>query len=148
MRIRTKALTKLTTNEYRACHNLNMRGEGTMMYSLMDQKENPNAHAVMAWEGDKLLGWALCVPCKDEHQNTATSWQRRKSKYVTQFYVRVPYRGKGIGTRLMAAVKRLDETPAVIPHDRTSADFFASHKVVVASDRRYLVTAAKRRKKK
>ena len=149
----TKSLDKLSPREYRACLYLNMRSSGMMMYSLVDNKDNPNAHAVMCWDGtkkhpEKLLGWALCIPHGDDMSWYSSSWQRKKSKYVTQFYVRVPYRQKGIGKRLMTLVNRLDESPTVIPHDQQSAAFFASHHVVTNKHRRGLLTSAKANKMK
>lgn len=148
MDIRIKTLNTLTKEEYRACHYLNMRHEGVMMYSLMDNKNSDRAYSVMAWEGDLLLGWALLIPHGDDWSWHSSSHQRKKSKYVAQFYVRKPYRCKGVGRALMDAVNRLDKTPTVIPHDPTSADFFASYAVVTDRGRRPMITKAKSNKRK
>lgn len=149
MKIESKALTQLTPDEYRACLHLNMRSNGMMMYSLMDQKKNPKAIAVLAKDSDgKMHGWALMVPHADEYQWAPSAYQRRKSKYLTQFYVRKSRRGEGIGTALMEEVKMLDKTPAVIPHDSTSGDFFANHAVVSDSDHRPFINEAKKRKRR
>lgn len=119
-----------------------------MMYSLVDNKDNPNAHAVMCWEKGKLLGWAICIPHGDDMSWHSSRYQRKNSKYLTQFYVRKPNRGKGIGSRLMREVNKLDSKPTVIPHDPTSAAFFASYDVVTDRYRRGMLTSAKKDKMK
>jgi len=148
MKITSKALTDLTKDEYRACSYLNMRGNGMMLYSLMENKDNANAHAVMAWENNKLIGWALLVPHGDDSNWYSTKHQKSKSRYVTQFYVRKPRRKQGVGAALMRRVIELDATPTVIPHDPQSADFFASYPIVTEKCRRDLIQEAKQRKKR
>lgn len=148
MKITSKALTDLTKDEYRACHYLNMRGNGMMMYSLMGNRTNEDAHAIMAWEGPNLIGWALLIPHDDEPNWFSTRYQKSKSKYVTQFYVRKTRRNEGVGGLLMREVIKLDSTPTVIPHDATSADFFASYPIVTERCRRDLIQEAQWRKKR
>lgn len=148
MKITSKALPDLTKDEYRACHYLNMRGNGMMMYSLMGNRDNKNARAVMAWEGPSLIGWALLIPHGDDDNWFSTKYQRSKSKYVTQFYVRKTRRKQGVGGLLMREVIKLDATPTVIPHDTESADFFASYRIVTEKYRRDLIQEAQHRKKR
>jgi len=147
MYITKKALNELTPDEYRACHYLNLRGEGMMLYSLIKNRQSSRSIAIMAWDDNKLLGWALLSPHGADANWYSSVHQKRKSRYVAQFYVRVPCRGKGVGAALMREVNKLDATPTVIPHDRDSADFFASYRVVTDRTRRGLVDGAKRRKK-
>ena len=147
MKIYSKALNSLTKKEYRACLYLNLRNNGLMMYSLMENKNSGDAYAVMAWEGERLLGWALLIPHCDERNWYSTTYQKRVSKFVTQFYVRATCRQKGVGTALMRAVNVLDSRPTVIPHDPISSAFFASHDVVTEAGRRGMITEAKNRKK-
>lgn len=146
MRIITKTLSELTDKEYKDCWYLNMRGSGMMMYSLMDNKKSPRSYAIMAYGGSKLLGWALLVPFEDEVGWFPTNYQRRHAKFVTQFYVRKSWRNKGIGSELMSEVKKIEPVPVVIPHDPTSGNFFASHKVITDKYRRSIITKAKKRK--
>lgn len=144
----SKALNKLTPTEYRALVMLNMGNNGIMRYSLQDNRHNPNAFAVMAKEGTKILGWALMVPCNDEFQYHLTPYQKKKAKYLTQFYVRPRFRNRGIGTRIMAGVKKIEPVPNVIPHDDTSADFFEKFKVVTNEDGRMFLREAKKKKRR
>lgn len=147
MNIITKALSDLSTEEYRACSRLNMRHNGMMMYSLQDNKNSDTAYAVMAWDTGRLIGWALLIPHGDDLSWYSTPYQRKNSKFVVQFYVRKACRRKGVGRLLMQGVNILDKTPTVIPHDRDSSDFFASYRVITDRGRRGLLTSAQKRKK-
>lgn len=147
MNISVKPLNKLDQTEYKACHYLNLRGEGMMMYSLSENRTNQHGIVIMAWEKSTLLGWALMLPHGHDDNFTSTSHQRRRSTYVTQFYVRKPRRNEGVGAALMAEVKRVDKIPTVIPHDPVSADFFASYQVLADKSQRQMITQAKRGKK-
>lgn len=117
------------------------------MYSLMYNKDSSDAHAVMAWDDGRLLGWAILVPHDKETGWYSTRYQKKKSKFVAQFYVRKTHRNQGIGKRLMRHVNKLDATPTVIPHDDRSAHFFASHDVVTEACRRGMLTSAKKKKR-
>lgn len=145
MKIVTKPLPELTSAEYKACASLTMRDHGLMMYSLQDNRKNPRAYAVLAMD-EKLLGWAILIPLADEVSWYASSYQRKHSKFVTQFYVRKNLRNKGIGTALMDGVNKLEPRPVVIPHDPCSGGFFAKHKVITNRDRRDIINDAKKRK--
>lgn len=148
MRIVSKPVARLTPREYKMCYSLNMRGGGTMMYCLSDERRgNAGSIAILAWDGDVLAGWTLLTPTDWRGLSWLSPYARRTSKYTAQFWVRQKYRRQGVATRLMKAVLKHDERPHVMPWDTRSAAFFADYTVTADSYRRKLITAAKKNKR-
>lgn len=88
MRIYTKSVRSLTEHEYEACHNLNQGFRGMMQNQLAECRAGRSpGRAVMAWDGDKLLGWAL---------------KFRLVRWEMYIYVHPSHRCQGIGTKIVA----------------------------------------------
>jgi len=126
MNVVRKRLTQLTPAEYRACHAANFHSRASMQGDLRNNKNNPDAYAIMIWKGPRntnknLIGWSLLIPKK-----SAPDIIPRRSKYHTQYWVKAQYRRHGYGKMLVNYVRAVDPHPYVIPHDLRSASMFAS----------------------
>ena len=124
------------------------------MYSLRDLKKHKNkdARAIIAYDGDKPLGWMLMIPTSHEPElyealDYVTDYAKRTCKYTLQFYVRKDARRMGVAKALMEEALRYTPRPRVIPWSPESAAFFADYPVYVDRYRRYLITSAKRKKR-
>lgn len=149
LKIKTKTVGKLDTKEYRACYRLNMGSNGLMRFCLVDERANcPESLAVMVWDGDRLMGWALMTPTTYRGETYLGAYARRTCKYSVQFYVRVSQRRRGVARRLMNEVLRHDTRPFVIPWDSRSASFFADYTVSTDGYRRRLINAEKKKKRR
>jgi len=113
-RIVTKTLARITPEEYLKIYGLNLRGNGGMQGELSYLRRNPDrakeTHIVMLKDGPTVLSWALVFPDGKER--------------TTYFYTRRALRGKGLGTRVMRAVKKVEPVPNVCPHTMESGRFF------------------------
>ena len=130
MRTKTqiKLVRNLTPDEYRKCKSLNFRYNGCMMYDLpMAKKKYPTSRVVMIKdaETDMLIAWCLAIPSYSTGQ------------YVTQYYVRVKFRRRGFGDRLIKNVRKFEPSPVVMPHDRPSRGFFRKHQQNVIVNNSY-----------
>jgi hypothetical protein len=119
---RTKRVTNLTPEEYKACYSLNLRNGGLMRGALVSCRENWSesgfpwadkpTYAAMNFNRDgTLAGWVLIFP--DEYDNLAA-----------YFYVRRNQRRKGVGSKLAKHVSKKFGQVRVYPHDKRSNGFF------------------------
>lgn len=137
MEIIHKAVTDLNDIEYRACHKANFGpDDGYMQGELAKCKATGTGYVVMLWDGppDKIMsmrGWALLSPCTTTGLMAVSRWVMNRSKYTVQFWVKPRWRQRGYGKILMHEVKKYDDNPHVMPHDRASSEFFSSYKVQV-----------------
>lgn len=103
--VRSKLVSELTPNEYRACTRLSMRNRGSMyprlqkLYHGQDYASRFDngvpAQVFMIWDADddeRLLGWALLF----------TDWY---GKLMSYYYVRQSCRRQGLGTKLARALR-------------------------------------------
>lgn len=118
MKVRTviKCVKRLTDDEYSQCHKLNFGHNGNMREDLaVCKREGLPSKAILMKKGDEIIAWAL------------VQFDFEADGANVYFWVIEKYRGKGLGSMLMAQAKRLDENPYVFPHDKTSAAFFKKH---------------------
>lgn len=116
-RIYTKQARNLDSNELRQCYGLTLRNDGDMMYMLKScrRSSKQKTHTYLLKEdGKRILAWAIVFDTELE-----------PSAY---FYVRKPYRQRGLGKRLIKRILR--EWPGVVvyPHDEPSEAFFSNYK--------------------
>lgn len=112
MRIITKAVVDLTSEEYQRCQNLNMREKGEMLGSLIHARKGlDDNHAIMAVEDDLLLGWALL------HYFVNTPF--------VSVYVRRSMRRRGIGTKLLMVAHERWGDFSYRAWDERSSKFFS-----------------------
>jgi hypothetical protein len=147
MEIRRKSVSELTKVEYRACYNAcYSEDNGYMKVELADIRGgNRSGEVIMLWDGpdDKttsLKGWALVTPVRLYGLLAVTRWVMSKSKVTAMFWVKTQYRGQGLGTLLMKEVKKIDDNPHVMPHDKASGELFGKFKCqVMQEDKDHLV---------
>lgn len=114
MRMVAKTVTSLSPAEYRQVYSLNLRHNGTMQLRLREaRKEKEPLKVVLAKEGDAIVGWSLIVPSPPGYRRRTEAW----------FYVRKSHRRRGVGTKLMARTRKLDDV-MVVPWDDRSKAFF------------------------
>lgn len=132
MTIITKRVIDLDEDEYKACRRLSFRSNGFMFYDIAKAMETEVSYHqsrrfsrvfMITERDDKLLAWALMTP-------------RKGKGYNAQFYTRYALRNRGLGSKLMEAVRTIDSRPYVIPHDRCSGEFFKKSKQYVRIDGR------------
>lgn len=145
MEIRHKAVSELTTVEYRACYKANYGPfEGYMSEELVCCRNGAPGQVIMLWDGPddtikSLIGWALLTPVRKHGLLAVTDWVMKRSKYTVQFWVKKQHRRKGCGKILMSEVKKLDPKPHVMPHDDASSELFSSFEVqVLQGDKHWL----------
>ena len=146
MKTIVKKVPDLTPIEYRACYLANYGEWGYMRATLQNARELHDSDAIAVLLVDEtrrgataLIGWALLTPVSTSGMLAATRYTKSKSKYTVQFWVKQQHRKKGHGKTLMAAVKKLDPLPHVLPHDEKSGQFFSSWNVTVLNgDRPWL----------
>ncbi len=149
LKIITKRVQELTSKEYKQCCSLTMRHHGLMMYTVQEGRTySQNYVAILAMEGDTLIGWALLTPTKESGQVFVSDYARKMSRYSVQFYVRKRYRRQGVARTLMNEALRHDSRPHVIPWDSGSAAFFVDYTVTADRERRGLMNRQKARKKR
>lgn len=133
MTLITKRVIDLTWEEYKACRRLCFRSTGFMFYNIEEalvteqtyHSKRRFSRVFLITDGDdgNLMAWALLTP-------------RKTKGYNAQFYTRSTLRNQGLGTKLMEAVRTVDPRPFVIPHDRTSGEFFKKSQKFVRVDSR------------
>lgn len=117
MIIYTKSVPDLDAKEFTACKRLNFGMSYGMKSKLIELRDlsRSKSRVTMAWDGEKLLGWALVF--KDDY------WHEHE--WQVFIYVRAECRRKGIGTVLIGRTKMGRIKPIVVcPHDERSEAFF------------------------
>jgi GNAT superfamily N-acetyltransferase len=118
MKLIVRGVPELTAAEYKACYQLNLRGEGLMQYKLVDCRRYGFGTAVMLFEDDgTLLSWALVF-----------SYNLSQDLYGAYFYTRRAARRKGYGRQVADEVKRRFTNILVWPSDTQGTKFFDNHK--------------------
>lgn len=139
-----KKVSDLTSIEYTACYETNFQHRGFMQTELRLCREENRGRVVMLWSGskrnpDNLIGWSLIFPTSKRGTMPVTDYVKSKSRASAMFYVKPEHRCRGLGTRLMLEVKKIDPNPHVEPHDFASAEFFSKFKVQVLKQDKYLL---------
>lgn len=139
--IEKKSLADLTPVEWKACYTANYGAGGYMRNTFMNNRYNQDAFVLMVWDGPhdsakNMLAWALATPVTSRGYTSATYYARKRAKYTVQFWVKRPYRQRGIGHSLMQEIKKYDETPHVFPHDDKSGEFFSGYNVTATASER------------
>ena len=95
IKITTKTVPALTEIEYDACRDLNYGPHGGMYPTVTRYRRRPrrDSRAIMAWRGERLIGWALVVRLSDDRRSL-------------QVYVDPSERGSGIGKALIARARQ------------------------------------------
>jgi GNAT superfamily N-acetyltransferase len=133
----TKRVDELKQHEYARLCTLTLKGFGGDGY--MQPKMNAawqqrgvggigrKTYATYLKNADgHIVGWALTFP----HDGRASGGGAvRVGDMATYFFVHPRMRGRGVGTRLMAAVKRRFGTVGVYPWDTVSRGFFTAMKI-------------------
>lgn len=149
MEIRHKAVSELTTVEYRACHRANYGPfNGYMSEELGRCRKGAPGRVILLWDGPddtirSLVGWALLTPVRKHGLVGVTEWVMKRSIYTVQFWVKKQYRRNGYGKILMNEVKKLDPKPHVMPHDAASSELFSSFDVQVLKDDKHWIKRGK-----
>jgi GNAT superfamily N-acetyltransferase len=86
-----------------------------MQGAVMDARRGyrPEAKVIMAWEENRLMGWALVF---DEASTSAV-----------HVYVRASERRKGIGSKLLRRATRVKPEVTAVPWDEPSRALYAKH---------------------
>lgn len=144
MKIIHKDVSELTPVEYRACYRANYGDGGYMREVLVDCKNGNPGKVILLWDGPEdsarsLIGWSLLTPVDLYGILAVTRWVTKRSKYTAEFWVKKRHRRKGYGKVLMNEVKKHDDNPHVIPHNKASSELFSSFKVqVLQQDKSWL----------
>lgn len=130
--VRTTTPRELTRAEVVILSRLSYRKSGYLWYDLRECINYDVGSVVICYDADKVVGWALMVPTRPPagatFQGLVTEYGKRRCKYEAQFYVRSPYRKRGIGGVLMRAVNQIEPRPWVYPSP-TNAGFFSKYTV-------------------
>lgn len=141
MEILHRSVRELTPTEYRACLRANYGPDNGYMWEELTRcrtKGQPGT-VIMLWEGPdddmkSLRAWCLLTPVRLWGLIGVTRWVMKKSKFSAMFWVKRQYRGRGYSHILMREVKKYDDNPHVMPHDKASGEFFSGYKVQVMRD--------------
>lgn len=142
MKIITKTISQLTSEEYTYCYRANLSSTGArgeMRPKLVEYRAHPawakedGAEVVLLWDGKRegahrLLGWAMVFDNYSEHKDA-------------YFWVKKPLRDRGYGTILMKEVKKIEKQPKVYPWNEKAIGFFS--KFVVDAPEHRLVSKPK-----
>jgi hypothetical protein len=131
MRVIVKDVNYLTPEEYKYCYNANLhssdKSEGRMRPDLAYYRRDPltaieeDAKVILLWDDEKegarrLLGWAL-------------TFSEGGTDPIAFFWVKKPFRNKGLGTIMMKEVKNIHPRPKVYPWSIPSGGFFSKFDV-------------------
>jgi len=118
-----KYVKNLTPEEFSQCRLLNFGHNGMMRGDLIrsrSQRNSDRAVLIKDYEG-KIIAWSLVM----ETGKTTSAY----------FYVPSANRRKGLGTRLLKQVRKVDPKPMVFPHDQVSGGFFKKFKQDIKYDK-------------
>jgi GNAT superfamily N-acetyltransferase len=137
-----KALPDLTRAEYKALYAANYGYGGYMRGTLVENKNNPDAFALMIWstadhqKNSELKAWVLVTPVSLKGDAQGTRYTKTKAKYSVQFWVKRQWRKQGLAHALMREVKKYDERPHCFPHDQPSGEFFSNYDITATREER------------
>lgn len=102
-----KYAMNLTPAEAKVCYSMSFKSEGDTIYWLWDARHNKLKHRVVLYKrGDMILGWGI-----------------RTVDGSVGFWVRRGYRKQGIGSKMVAKLKKHGPIKTY-PYNAVSEQFF------------------------